>query len=101
MLAECEAEVGTPAQAASYINEVRDRKSVKMPPVILTSHDQAIAAVMHERAVEFAGEEMSNIDILRWRAKSYYPSIRPDPKPGQVALFPIPSSETSANPSIK
>ena len=23
MLAECEAEVGTPAQAASYINEVR------------------------------------------------------------------------------
>lgn len=101
MLAECEAEVGTPAQAASYINEVRARKSVNMAPVTLTSHDQAIAAVMHERAVEFAGEEMSNIDILRWRAKSYYPSIRPDPKPGQVALFPIPTSETSANPSIK
>ena len=101
MLAECEAEVGTPAQAASYINEVRGRKSVKMAPVTLTSHDQAIGAVMHERAVEFAGEEMSNIDILRWRAKSYYPSIRPDPKPGQVAMFPIPTSETSANPLIK
>ena len=101
MLAECEAEVGTPAQAASYINEVRGRASVNMPPVVLTSHDGAIAAVMHERAVEFAGEEMSNIDMLRWRAKNYYPSIRPDPKPGQVALFPIPTSETSANPSIK
>ncbi|HEY8970876.1 MAG TPA: RagB/SusD family nutrient uptake outer membrane protein [Puia sp.] len=101
MLAECEAEVGTPAKAADYINEVRDRKSVKMPHVTLTSHDGAIAAVMHERAVEFAGEEMSNIDILRWRAKNYYPSIRPDPKPGQVAMFPIPSSETSANPLIK
>jgi hypothetical protein len=100
MLAECEAEVGTPAQAASYINEVRNRKSVKMPPVTLTSKDAAIGAVMHERAVEFAGEEMSNIDMLRWRAKNYYPSIRPDPKPGQVAMFPIPTSETSANPSI-
>ncbi|HVU55734.1 MAG TPA: RagB/SusD family nutrient uptake outer membrane protein [Puia sp.] len=101
MLAECEAEVGTPAQAASYINEVRARKSVNMAPVTLASHDAAIAAVMHERAVEFAGEEMNNIDMLRWRAKSYYPSIRPDPKPGQVALFPIPSNETSANPLIK
>ena len=32
MLAECEAEVGTAAQAASYINEVRARPSVNMPP---------------------------------------------------------------------
>src|SRR6185312_564729 len=35
MLAECEAEAGTPAQAASYINEVRARPSVNMPPVVL------------------------------------------------------------------
>ena len=101
MLAECEAEVGTPAQAASYINEVRARPSVNMPPVVLTTKNEAIAAVMHERAVELAGEEVNNIDMLRWRAKGYYPSIRPDPKPGQVALFPIPASETSANPLIK
>lgn len=33
MLAECEAEAGTPAKAASYINEVRSRESVKMPAV--------------------------------------------------------------------
>jgi hypothetical protein len=101
MLAECEAEVGTATQAAIYINQVRARPSVNMPPVVLTNHDNAIAAVMHERAVELAGEELSNIDMLRWRAKGYYPSIRPDPKPGQVALFPIPASETSANPLIK
>ena len=36
MLAECEAEVGTPAQAAIYINEVRNRPGVTMPPVALT-----------------------------------------------------------------
>ena len=67
-----------------------------MPPVALTSKNQAIAAVMHERTVELAGEEVNNIDILRWRKKGYYPSIRPDPKPGQVELFPIPASETSS-----
>jgi hypothetical protein len=101
MLAECEAEVGTPAQAASYINEVRGRASVHMTPVTLANHDDAIKAVMHEKAVEMAGEEVNNIDMLRWRGKGYYPSMRPDPKPGQVALFPIPASETSANPLIK
>jgi hypothetical protein len=101
MLAECEAEIGTPTQAASYINEVRSRPSVAMPPVTLTTKNGALAAVMHERGVELAGEELSNIDMLRWRAKGYYPSIRPDPKPTQVALFPIPAAESSANPLIK
>ena len=101
MLAECEAEVGTPVDAAKYINEVRSRPGVNMPPVTLSSKEQAIAAVMHERAVELGGEEVNNIDILRWRKKGYYPSIRPDPKPGQVDMMPIPASETSANPLIK
>jgi hypothetical protein len=101
MLAECEAEVGTPGDAAKYINEVRSRPGVNMPPVTLGSKEEAIAAVMHERAVELAGEEVNNIDILRWRKKGYYPSIRPDPKPGQVDVMPIPASETSANPLIK
>jgi hypothetical protein len=101
MLAECEAEVGTPANAATYINKVRARPSVNMAPVTLTTHDNAMQAVMHERAVELAGEEVSNIDMLRWRKKGYYPSLRADPKPNQVALFPIPASETSANPLIK
>jgi hypothetical protein len=101
MLAECEAEVGTPAQAAVYINQVRSRASVHMPAVTLSGHDDAIKAVMHEKAVEMAGEEVNNIDMLRWRKKGYYKSLRADPKPAQVDLFPIPSSETSANPLIK
>jgi hypothetical protein len=100
MLAECEAEVGTPAQAAIYINMVRARPSVNMPPVVLASKNAALAAVMHERAVELAAEEVNNIDMLRWRKKGYFPSIRPDPKPGQVDLFPIPAAETSANPLV-
>jgi hypothetical protein len=101
MLAECEAEVGTPAQAAAYINEVRRRPSVNMPPVVLASKNQALRAVMRERHVELGIEGVANIDIIRWRQKGYFPSIMPDPVPGQVSFFPIPSIETSTNPMIK
>ncbi len=101
LLAECEAEVGTPALAAKYINEVRSRPSVNMAPVAPLTKNDALKAVMHERAVELGAEELSSFDILRWRAKGYFPSIIADPAPGQVALFPIPSSETSTNPMLK
>ena len=101
MLAECEAEAGTPAQAAIYINEVRSRPGVAMPPVTLTTKNAALLAVMHERAVELCAEEVASIDILRWRKKGYYPSITTDPVPGQVSLFPIPASEISTNPLVK
>ncbi|MEO5681745.1 MAG: RagB/SusD family nutrient uptake outer membrane protein [Chitinophagaceae bacterium] len=101
MLAECEAEVGTPAQAAVYINQVRSRPSVSMPAVITATKNDALKAVMHERSVELGAEEVSSIDILRWRAKGYFPSLIADRVPGQTSLFPIPSSETSTNPFIK
>ncbi len=101
MLAECEAEVGTPTQAAAYINEVRARPGVDMPPVTLASKNDAIKAVMHERAVEMCSESTNNIDILRWRKRGYYPSITTDPRNGQVDMLPIPSAETSTNPLIK
>jgi len=101
MLAECEAEVGTPAQAATYINEVRARPGVAMPAITLATKSDAIKAVMHERAVEMCSESTNNIDILRWRKKAYYPSITTDPRNGQVDMLPIPSAETSTNPLIK
>ena len=101
MLAECEAEAGTPGQAATYINQVRARAGVNMPAITLTTKNDALKAVMHERAVELCAEEVASIDILRWRKKGYYPSITTDPVPGQVSLFPIPASETSANPLVR
>jgi starch-binding outer membrane protein, SusD/RagB family len=101
MLAECEAEVGTPVQAASYINEVRNRPGVNMPPVAPATKNDALKAVMHERSVELCAEQVSNIDILRWRKKGYFPSLIADRVTGQVDLFPIPSIETSTNPLIK
>ena len=100
-MAECEAEVGTPAQATIYINQVRSRPSVNMPPVAPATKNDALKAVMHERSVELGAEEVSSIDVLRWRQKGYFPSLIPDRVPGQVSLFPIPSIETSTNPLIK
>lgn len=100
MLAECEAEAGTLPAAVGYINQVRARPSVNMPPVSPTSKNDVIRAIMHERMVELGGEEVRNIDILRWRKKGYYPSIVPDPKPGQVDMLPIPFAETAANPNL-
>jgi hypothetical protein len=101
MLAECEAEVGTPTKAANYINEVRSRPGVEMPLVTVISKNEALQAVMHERTVELGVERVANIDILRWRQKGYFPSIIADRRPGQVNFFPIPAIETSTNPLIK
>lgn len=101
MLAECEAEAGTPAKAADYINEVRSRPGVNMPDVAPATKEQALKAVMHERAVELGCEATSSTDLLRWRAKGYFPSIITDPKPGQVNMFPIPAAELSTNPMLK
>jgi len=101
MLAECEAEVGTPAQAAIYINLVRARPGVAMPPVAPATKNAALLAVMHERAVELGGECIDNVDIIRWRKKGYFPSVKPDPRPGQVNELPIPLVETSRNPLVQ
>jgi starch-binding outer membrane protein, SusD/RagB family len=101
MLAECEAEIGTPLQAGNYINEVRSRPGVTMPPVAPATKNDALKAVMHERSVELGAEEVSSIDNLRWRKKGYFPSLIPERVPGQVDLFPIPAIETSTNPLIK
>lgn len=101
MLAECEAEIGSPAQAASYINEVRSRPSVNMPDVTLATKEVALKAVMHERFVELSAEEVNNVDLLRWRTRGYFPSIIPDPRAGQVDLLPIPAAETSTNPLLQ
>jgi hypothetical protein len=72
-----------------------------MPPVAPLTKNDALRAVMHERWVELGIEGVSNIDILRWRRKGYFPSIMTDPVPGQVDFFPIPASETSTNPLLK
>jgi hypothetical protein len=112
MLAECENEVGTTANAIGYLNQIRNRASVTMPnygtaamdnagfPV--ASKDDILKAIQHERFIEFAGEEIRNIDILRWRANGKIKG--PDPisyfQPNKYEFLPIPQDEFNTNPKL-
>jgi starch-binding outer membrane protein, SusD/RagB family len=111
LLAECENEAGTAGNAINYLNEVRDR--VGMPqygtaevdaagfPV--TTKEEIRKAVQHERFIELAGEEIRNIDILRWRANGKLPGPN-DPisyfQEGKYELLPIPQDEFNTNPNV-
>ena len=71
-MAEVENALGADAAAIGYLNEVRSRVGVAMPPYPtanypVNSPTQVFRAIMHERRVELAGEQIRNRDILRWR----------------------------------
>lgn len=111
LLAECENELGNSANAIAYLNQVRNRPSVSMPnygtPAMnakypVTNQAEIRKAVQHERFIELAGEEIRNIDILRWRANGKLTG--PDPisyfQAGKYELLPIPQNEFNTNPKF-
>lgn len=106
-LAECENELGNPAAAVAYLNQVRSRPSVAMPPYPTVqfpavTKDQVTKAIMHEKSVEMADEEVRNIDILRWRKKGYFTGAEPIAgfKAGKDELLPIPQAEIDNNAKL-
>lgn len=110
MLAECENELGNSSDALDYLNQIRNRTSVSMPeygsaemdaagyPV--GTKDQILKAIQHERFIELAGEEIRNIDILRWRANG---KLAEEPidyfQQDKFELLPIPQAEFNTNPT--
>jgi hypothetical protein len=111
LLAECENELGNSTKAIDYLNQVRNRPSVNMPnygtPAMNTAFPVTTQvgirkAVQHEREIELAGEEIRNIDILRWRANGKLTG--PDPisyfQTGKYEFLPIPQDEFNTNPKI-
>lgn len=106
MLAECENEVGTPAQAIAYLNEIRARPSVDMPLYGTAEMDNAgfpvgtkeeiFAAIVHERQVELCGEQVRMNDLIRWGLDDDVlgPYGYSNSKHN---LFPIPQNEIDAN----
>lgn len=105
-MAECENEAGNISSAVTYLNQVRARPSVAMPayptanyPV--TTKDQVIAAIIHERRVELSGEEVRNRDLLRWRAQG---KLKVEPlsyfQKNKSELLPIPQQEVDNNSKI-
>jgi hypothetical protein len=106
LLAECENEVGTGAEAIRLMNQVRARPSVAMPPYPTAKYpcankDQIFDAIVHERRVELSGEEIRNLDIVRWRKNG---KLRTEPltyfQRNRHELLPIPLQEIDNNPNI-
>jgi hypothetical protein len=106
MLAECENELDNPTEAIKYLNMVRARPTVDMPPYPTTQFPvsnklEIQKAIMHEKTVELGGEEIRNRDILRWRKKGYFTT---EPLswfvPGRDELLPIPQQEIDNNPEL-
>lgn len=105
-LAECEAELGNLTTAMGYLNQVRTRASVTMPPYPTAQFPTAtkedlIKAIIHEKMVELSNESLRNIDILRWRPKGYF-TVEPITyfRQGRDELLPIPQAELDNNPQV-
>lgn len=102
MMAEAENELNNPAAAIDLLNQVRDR--VNMPnygtaemngrgfPV--GSKDQIFNAIVHERAVELAGEQIRYFDLKRWGLLN---EVIIGFQPGKHEFLPIPQAEIDAN----
>ena len=107
MLAECENELGNLAAALTLTNQVRARASVAMPPYPTKNYpasnqSEMFDAIVHERMVELAGEQIRNFDIIRWRNNKKQKS---EPLPYFIAnkheLLPIPQPEIDNSPALE
>ena len=106
LMAECENELGNSAAAVTLLNQVRARKSVAMPPYPTKNYptankDQVFDAVVHERMIELAAEQVRNFDIVRWRKNKKQKS---EPltyfQASKHELLPIPLQEIDNSPAI-
>ncbi|MBU2901687.1 RagB/SusD family nutrient uptake outer membrane protein [Maribacter dokdonensis] len=98
MKAECENEVGSQDNAIDLINEVRKRATLDDLPYGL-SKAEVFEAIVHERKVELAGEQVRFNDILRWNLTDTE-LAGTNFQTGKNELWPIPDREISSNENI-
>ncbi|MFD0997737.1 RagB/SusD family nutrient uptake outer membrane protein [Ohtaekwangia kribbensis] len=101
-MAEVQNALGNDADAIAYLNEVRSREGVEMPPYPTANYPvntpaEVFRAIIHERRVELAGEQIRNRDILRWRALGKLTSEPLAYYSEKHALAPIPQQEINSN----
>jgi tetratricopeptide (TPR) repeat protein len=101
-MAEVQNALGNDPDAIDYLNEVRSREGVEMPPYPTANYPvnspaEVFRAIVHERRVELAGEQIRNRDILRWRALGKLPSDPIGYYSDKHALAPIPQQEINSN----
>lgn len=105
MLAEAENELGNQAAAIDLLNRVRDRagvpyygtEEVDRRGFPVTSQAEVFDAIVHERAVELAGEQIRYFDLKRWGLLS---DVIIGFQEGKHELMPIPQAEIDANPDL-
>ena len=100
MKAECLAELGQTAEAASTLDPIRERAG---KPGISTSLSQTemIDAVRLERRRELALEQKRWFDILRWGIAEDVLAEQGINMPLARRLFPIPNTEIALNKNLK
>ncbi|MBO9620472.1 MAG: RagB/SusD family nutrient uptake outer membrane protein [Niabella sp.] len=103
--AEALNELGRPADAAPFVNQIRERVNMPDLPVGL-SQSQMRDAIRYERRVEFTLEGIRYFDLRRWGiAKQVLDGFVPNPLaptiktkyPDNYALWPIPQTEIDFN----
>ena len=106
MMAECENQRpgGSQPTAVALINRVRARAGATtggLFPLLSTTltKAQVFEAIVQERKVELAGEQVRFDDLIRWdRAATFLAGT--GFQAGKNELFPIPTAEISSNPNV-
>lgn len=98
MKAEAANETNRTAEAINLINLVRNRAGLSNLSSSLTK-PQVFSAIVHERKVELAGEQVRFDDIIRWGIANTELAGTPF-QAGKHELWPIPDREISANAAI-
>jgi hypothetical protein len=98
MLAEAENNISAGSTAAiGYINQVRARAGLGATTAV--TGPQIFDAIVHERRVEFAGEQSRFPDLVRWGLAGSVLSAEGFVT-GKHEVFPIPRQEIEANSAL-
>ena len=116
MLAEAYNELGEEDKAITEINKVRARSSMPglnsgNPALAVSGKDQIKQRIIHERAVELAGEGHRYFDLKRWGLlKEYTAGVVEKGITGdnlftrnfqdRHVIWPIPAQEIEVNPAL-
>jgi hypothetical protein len=90
LLMQAEAEIrsgGSESVALDFLNQVRARPSVNLPPISVSGTPAILEAIKHERWVELAGEQSRWLDLQRFDGDTY--------------LMPIPNIELQGNTNLE
>ncbi|MEM9685498.1 MAG: RagB/SusD family nutrient uptake outer membrane protein [Bacteroidota bacterium] len=100
MMAECENALGNQTNAIAYIDQVRARAGLPLladGPAL--SQEDVFQAIVHERKVELAGEQVRFNDIIRWGLAATELATT-NFQIGKHELWPIPDREITSNENI-